>query len=117
MRGNRLSRVNDEIKKEISKLLLEKGLNDPRIHDMTTVTEVDTTEDLSHTKVYISVLGSDEDKQETMDGLNSAKGYIRKHLAKTVDLRKTPDITFVLDDTMEHAAYINKLIDEVIEDE
>lgn len=104
-------RINDEIKKETSELIRGE-LKDPRISALTSVTKVDTSTDLSICKVYVSVFGNDEDKKKALEGLKSAGGYIRKELAGRINLRNTPELKFILDDSIEYSAKIDKLIEE-----
>ena len=80
---------------------------------MTSVTKVEVTRDLRFAKVYISVLGSKEEKDETLRGLESAKGYIRKEIGSRIDLRYVPEPIFTLDESIEQAIYMSKLIDKV----
>ena len=93
------------------------GLKDPRISSMTTITKVDVTGDLSYANIYVSVLGDEEAKKETLKGLESAKGYIRMEIGNNIDLRFIPEPVFHLDDSIEQSIYISKLIDKVKEDE
>jgi ribosome-binding factor A len=90
-----------------------RELKDPRVGMMTTVTAVEVAPDLKTCKAFISVLGNDEAKKETLEGLNSAKGFIRRELAHTVNLRNTPEIRFILDESIEYGMKMSKLIDEV----
>lgn len=112
MRKNSIknTRINLEVQRELSVIIRE--LKDPRIGVMTTVTAVEVAPDLKTCKAFISVLGDDEAKAETMEGLKSAHGFIRRELAHTINLRNTPEITFILDESMEYAEKINKLIEE-----
>lgn len=112
MRKNSIknTRINMEVQRELSGIIRE--LKDPRIGVMTTVTAVEVAPDLKTCKAFISVLGDDEAKAETMEGLKSAHGFIRRELAHTINLRNTPEITFILDESMEYAEKINKLIEE-----
>lgn len=80
---------------------------------MTTVVAVDVTPDLKYCKAYISVLGDDEAAVSTIQGLKSAVGYVRRELARKVNLRNTPEITFVLDQSIEYGVNMSRLIDEV----
>ena len=80
---------------------------------MTSVVDAVVTSDLKQCKAYISVLGNDEEKEETMKGLNSAVGYIRRELAHSINLRNTPEITFILDDSIEYGVNMSKKIDEL----
>lgn len=109
---NRLTRINDELQKELSNII-RMDVKDPRICTMTSVLRVETTQDLKFCKVYISVLGNDEDKENVMKGLKNASGFIRHLIAERINLRITPQLIFKLDDSVEYAVRMNKLIDEV----
>ena len=80
---------------------------------MTSVTAVEVAPDLKTCRAYISVLGDDEAKRNTLEGLKNAEGYIRRQLAKTINLRNTPEIRFILDESIEYGVAMSKLIDEV----
>lgn len=110
--NNRITRINDEIMKEISQILRAE-IKDPRIGVMTSVIRVDTTQDLKYCKVYVSVLGNEEDKKNVMEGLKNANGFIRHLVAERVNLRYTPELIFKLDDSVEYAVRMTKLIDEI----
>ena len=110
--NNRMTRINEEIQREISNIM-RLELKDPRISTMASVLSVETTQDLKYAKVFISVLGDDTQKQEVMEGLKSANGFIRKELARRLNLRNTPELTFQLDESVEYAIKMSKLIDEV----
>ena len=112
MDNKRLNRISEEVRKVISELIYN-GLKDPRVNPMTSVTKVEVTRDLRFAKVYISVLGSKEEKDETLRGLESAKGYIRKEIGSKIDLRYVPEPIFTLDESIEQAIYMSKLIDKV----
>ena len=101
MRKNSIknTRINGEVQKELS-TLIRGEIKDPRIHPMTSVTAVEVAPDLKTCRAYISVLGGAEAKKATMDGLNSAEGYIRRLLAKNLNLRNTPEIRFILDESI-----------------
>jgi ribosome-binding factor A len=111
MQGKRLERVNQLMKEEIS-LLLQRQLKDPRL-GFVTVTEVDVTPDLKHAKVYVSVLGSEEQWTSSFKALDSAKGFVWNWLRRNLDLRATPEIDFRPDRSMEHAAHIQTLLAEL----
>ena len=98
--------------KELS-LIIHNEIKDPRIHPMTSVTGVEVAPDLKTCKAYISVLGSDEDQKNTLAGLKSAEGYIRRELARTVNLRNTPEIRFIVDQSIAYGVEMSRLIDEV----
>ena len=111
--GHKSERVNSEVRRELSRIISGE-IKDPRISPMTTVTDVEVTQDLKFCKAYISVLGDEEAGEETLAGLRSASGYIRRELAASVNLRNTPEITFVLDNSIRYGIEMSKRIDEVI---
>lgn len=112
MAYHRSERVAEEIKKELS-MIIRDDVKDPRISDMLSIVKVDVSRDLSYAKIYVSVLGSDEEKEETIEGLESASGFIRKELASILQLRHVPELTFVLDSSIEYSIHISKKIDEL----
>ena len=114
MRKNSIknTRVNAEVQHELANLIRE-GIKDPRIHPMTSVTAVEVAPDLKTCRAYISVMGNEEAKKNTIAGLKSAEGYIRRQLAKNINLRNTPEIRFILDESIEYGVAMSKLIDEV----
>lgn len=117
MRKNSIknTRINGEVHKELSKVISQE-IKDPRIDPMTSVIDVEVTPDLKHAKVYISVYGDEEKKMATLEGLRSATPFIRKHLASTINLRNTPELTFLIDESIEYGVNMSKLIDEVNKD-
>ena len=108
MQGKRLERVNQLIREEIS-TLLQRELKDPRL-GFVTITEVDTTADLKQAKVYVSVLGSEEQWIKSFRALESARGFIWGWLRRNLDLRVTPELSFRPDRSMEHAARMQSLL-------
>lgn len=106
------TRINAEVQKELSNIIRNE-IKDPRIHPMTSVVQAEVTPDLKYCKAYISVLGDEEAQKNTMAGLKSAKPYIRRMLAQTVNLRNTPELTFILDQAIEYGVHMTGLIDEV----
>ena len=114
MRKNSIknTRINGEVQKELSNIIRNK-IKDPRIHSMTSVVEVDVTPDLKFCKAYISVLGDQQAQDDTLAGLKSAVGYIRKELARTINLRNTPEITFIIDQSIEYGVNMSHKIDEI----
>ena len=114
MRKNSIknTRVNAEVQHELANLIRE-GIKDPRIHPMTSVTAVEVAPDLKTCRAYISVMGNEEAKNNTIAGLKNAEGYIRRQLAKNINLRNTPEIRFILDESIEYGVAMSKLIDEV----
>lgn len=114
MRKNSIknTRINGEVMKELS-MIIRQEIKDPRIHMLTSVTAAEVAPDLKTCKAYISVLGSEQEKKDTIAGLRSAEGYIRRLLAKNLNLRNTPEIQFRLDESIEYGVNMSKLIDEV----
>ena len=108
----KMTRINSEIQKALSEII--RKVKDPRIDTLTSVSRVDTTTDLKDCKVYISVYGDEKKRKETEAGLKSASGYIRRELARTLDLRNTPQLNFIMDTTIEDAMNMMKKIDEVV---
>lgn len=117
MRKNSIknTRINMEVQRELSEIIRGE-VKDPRIHPMTTVVSVEVTPDLKYCKAYISVLGSEEAGKETIKGLKSAEGFVRRQLASRINLRNTPEITFVLDQSIEYGVNMTHLINEVTKD-
>ena len=113
MKNNtRISRINDEIFKEVSQIVRGE-LKDPRIGAMTSVVRVDTTQDLKYCKVYVSVLGDENQKASVMKGLKNASGFIRHLVAERVNLRLTPELIFKLDTSMEYGRHISEVIEKL----
>lgn len=114
MRKNSIknTRINSEVQRELSEII-SRELKDPRIHPMTTVIAVEVTPDLKFCKAYISVLGSEDAGKDTIQGLRSAVGFIRTQLAKRINLRNTPELTFILDQSIEYGVNMTRLINEV----
>ena len=109
------TRVNTEVQRELSEII-RRGLKDPRVAPWTSVVAVEVAPDLKTCKAYISVLGDEESQAKTLAGLKSAEGFIRSKLAKTVNLRNTPEIRFVLAQSIEYGVKMSKMIDEVTKD-
>ena len=114
MRKNSIknTRVNAEVQRELSNILRD-GIKDPRVAPMTSVVAVSVAPDLKTCKAYISVLGDEKAQSDTIKGLQSAEGYIRRELARTINMRNTPEITFVLDQSIEYGVNKRKKIDEL----
>ena len=114
MRKNSIknTRINGEVQKELS-TIIRNEIKDPRIHPMTSVLAVEVAPDLKTCKAYISVLGEKEAKEATIKGLKSAEGYIRRQLAHNMNLRNTPEIRFILDESIEYGVTMSKLIDDI----
>lgn len=106
------TRVNAEVQRELSNIL-RTGIKDPRVAPMTSVTAVEVAPDLKTCKAYISVLGDEEAQMNTVKGLQSAEGYIRRELAHSLNMRNTPEVKFVLDQSIEYGVNMSKKIDDV----
>lgn len=105
-------RINDEVLRELTEII--RDMKDPRISPMTSVLAVEVAPDLKNCKVWISVLGSREEGAKTLEGLKNAKGFIRSELARTVNLRNTPELHFILDDSIAYGVDMSHKIDEVM---
>ena len=105
-------RVNEAVRQELS-TLISREVKDPRVDMMTSVTRVIVATDLKTCKVYISVYGDDARKEETMAGLKSSEGFLRRMLAKNLNLRNTPELQFILDESIEYGMHMAKLIDNL----
>lgn len=118
MRKNSIknTRINAEVQKELSNIIRNE-IKDPRIHPMTSVVMAEVTTDLKYCKVHISVLGDEEAQKNTMQGLKSAAPYIRRQLASSVNLRNTPELTFILDQNIEYGVRMAGLIDKVAKED
>lgn len=107
------TRVNGEVQRVLAEVIRGE-IKDPRISPWTSVVAVEVTPDLKSCKAWISVLGDEEARLNTLQGLKSAEGFIRRQLAKTINLRNTPEITFVMDQSIEYGVNMSRKIDEVI---
>ncbi len=114
MRKNSIknTRINGEVQKELSELIRQE-IKDPRVNPMTSVTRVEVAPDLKNAKVYVSVLGDEESQKNTLTGLKSAAPFMRSQLAKTMNLRNTPELHFIVDQSIEYGVHLSRLIDEV----
>ena len=111
--NRRVSRVAELIRREVSQMLLN-GIKDDRVGTgMVSVTDVDVSGDLQHAKIYVSIYGSDEAKEETMAGLKSATGYVRSELGSRVRLRRTPEVIFLEDDSIERGNKVLSLLNQI----
>ena len=115
MRKNSIknTRINGEVQKELSKII-QNEIKDPRIAPMTSVVAVEVAPDLKTCKAWISVLGDDKAAADTLAGLKSAEGYIRRQLARSINLRNTPEIRFILDQSIAYGVTMSKMIDDVV---
>ena len=114
MRKNSIknTRINGEVQRELSQLIRQE-IKDPRVNPLTSITRVEVAPDLKNAKVYVSVLGDEESQQNTLAGLKSAAPVIRSQLARTVNLRNTPMLHFIMDQSIEYGVNMSRLIDEV----
>ena len=110
--GIKNTRINAEVQRELSNIL-RGGIKDPRVAPLTSVVSVEVAPDLKTCRAYISVLGDEKAQQDTLAGLKSAEGYIRRELARRVNLRNTPEIRFIVDQSIEYGVNISRKIDEV----
>ena len=107
MASNRIGRINEEIQRELASLI--PGVKDPRVTGMNSVTAVETTPDLRFAKVYVSMLDKSS-AANVVKGLKSAAGYLRRELGRTLNLRYTPELQFVEDDSIDKGAHILELL-------
>ena len=105
-------RINAEMQKELAHIIARE-IKDPRISPMTSVVSVEVAPDLKTCKAYISVLGSEQEQEDTLSGLMSAHGFIKRALAKSINLRNTPDIRFIMDQSIEYGVNMSRKIDEI----
>lgn len=115
MRKNSIKniRINEEVLRELANLIRSGDIKDPRISQFTSVVAVEVAPDLKTCKAYISVLGDAEAQKATYQGLRSAEGYIKRELARRINLRNTPSITFIMDQSIEYGVNMTKLIEDV----
>ncbi|HEY4543396.1 MAG TPA: 30S ribosome-binding factor RbfA [Tissierellaceae bacterium] len=115
MNDKRINRISEEVRRAMTEILYN-GLKDPRVDSSVTVTKVQVTKDLSFANIFVSVLGDEKKKEDVIEGLNNAKGFIRTEIGRKVDLRHVPKPMFRLDESTEYAMHINELIDQVKSD-
>jgi ribosome-binding factor A len=112
---DRTDRISEEVKKEVS-AIIQNELKDPRLPKMISVISADVTRDLRYAKIFISVLGSEQEEKDAIHGLKSAAGYIRREIGHRLKLRYTPELLFELDHSIERGVYITKLINDTMQD-
>jgi ribosome-binding factor A len=110
--SRRTDRINGLLRQEISQLL-SRDLNDPRLSGVVSITRVETSADLRVSKVYVSVLGGPDDKVSVLKGISSAGGFIRREMRDRLSLKYIPDLRFTLDESMEEAQHIQRLMDRL----
>ena len=117
MRKNSIknTRINGEVQRVLAEIIRGE-IKDPRISPLTSVVAVEVAPDLKHCKAYISVFGDEEAAKNTLAGLKSAEGFIKNRIAKTINLRNTPEIHFVIDQSIAYGVNMSKKIDEVVKD-
>jgi len=108
----RINRISEEIRKEISEII-RYDVKDPRISELASIVKVEVTGDLRYAKIYVSVLGNEEDRKNTLEGLKKASGYIRRELGNRLDIRYTPELQFVSDHSIEYSVEISRKINEL----
>ena len=113
--SNKNTRINTEVQRELSNIL-RGGIKDPRVAPMTSVVAVEVAPDLKTCKAYISVLGDQKAQEDTIKGLQSAEGYIRRELARTINMRNTPEIRFIMDQSIEYGVNMTKKINDLTRD-
>jgi ribosome-binding factor A len=111
MPGDRMRRVNEALR-EVLSARIAGGLKDPRV-GFVTVTAVDTSPDLRHARVYVSVLGDEEERAETLAGLESSRGFLQAGIARELRIKHTPALQFTHDEALEHGMRISRLLDEI----
>ena len=109
--AGRTDRINEEIRKEMSQIFYD--LKDPRIDIRTSVLRTETTRDLKYCKVYVTTLGGSEQQAEVKEALKSAAGFIRRELAHRLNLRVTPELTFIMDDSIEYSIHMAEMIKSI----
>ena len=110
--SRRLERINHTMRAEIS-TLLQRQVKDPRLSGFITITRVSTSSDLSHAKVFISVMGTEEEKKEALKALDSASGFLRRELRPRLTIRRIPELIFCKDDSIEQGAHVLELISQI----
>ncbi len=111
MANNRMERIKEEFKRELAAIM--RGIKDPRLSPMTSVVAVEITRDLKYAKVYVSVMGSEDEKKDTLTALKNATGFIKREIGNRLNLRGVPHPTFVIDRSIDYGAHINELIAKI----
>jgi ribosome-binding factor A len=110
--SRRIERVNNLIRQEISELL-QRQVKDPRLGGLVTVTQVSTSPDLRHAKIFISIMGNDEEKEEALEAFAVASGFLRKELGARLRLRRSPELSFHYDDSIDQGTHVLQLISQI----
>lgn len=114
--NTRITRINEEIRDVVGNVI-RNGVKDPRIPKLISVIRVETTTDLKHCKIFISILGDEEEQKNTLEGLKSSTGFIKRELANVINLRQTPELYFLIDHSIEYGIHISKIIDDIVKKE
>lgn len=116
MSENRIRRVSEQMKKDLSQII-NKEIKDPRVSAMTSITDVQVSKDLRYASIYVSIFGTDSEKEETLQTLIRASGFIRSEIGRRIRLRYTPEISFYLDNSIEYGAHIEKVLKSLKEED
>lgn len=108
----RPNRIGEEIKKELV-LLIRNGIKDPRVDSLISITDVEVTRDLSYATIYISRYGSEQQRQDALDGMKAAAGFVRSELSRRLKLRTVPELIFKLDDSLQYGAKIENILHQI----
>lgn len=114
MANNRMERVKEDIRRELSAIM--RSIKDPRLSPMTSVVAVEVTKDMKYAKVYVSIMGSEEEKSSSLEALKNATGFIKRELGQRLSLRGVPHPSFVIDRSIDYGAHINELIAKINKD-
>jgi len=112
--NNRMERVKEDIRRELSAIM--RSIKDPRLSPMTSVVAVEVTKDMKYAKVYVSIMGSEEEKSSSLEALKNATGFIKRELGQRLSLRGVPHPSFVIDRSIDYGAHINELIAKINKD-
>lgn len=111
MPSQRINRINEDVKRELADIF--RNLKDPRLAPLVSIVRVDVSGDLSYAKIYVSAIGSEDATSQTVKGLKSASGYIRRELSERLHIRKTPELKFIADDSIAHGADISRILKDI----
>ncbi|NLO25352.1 MAG: 30S ribosome-binding factor RbfA [Clostridiales bacterium] len=114
--SRRAQRLSEEIKREVSDIL-RNGVKDPRVNALISITQVQVSRDLGYARIYVSLFGSQREKKDALEGLERARGFIKRELGGRLKLRCVPDISFLADDSIEYGSHIDQLLKKVIKSE
>lgn len=116
MQYKRSDRLGLEIQRALADII-RSDIHDPRVSDMCSIVKTELSNDLQYCKVFITVLGNDEEKKQTFQGLEKAKGFIKRRLSDYIQVRKMPELTFVQDDSIAYSIHISEILNKIKEDE